>query len=397
MTQGPLVFEDPVLDGEVRRVLVQVPVGGADIGEVLAIAGRVDPADRRSWWKAWSEAAQEAGAFADDRQRRGHRISAREHFLKAAAYDRAGEFFLRVDLDDPQVNKAAGRIRRNFRRACELFDHPAEPVEIPFEDIKLPGYFLRPADDGQARATVIMPGGYDSYAEEYYGLGGAALLARDFNVLMFDGPGQGQVLRRKRRHLRPDFETVMAAVVDWALERPEVDDRRLAAVGRSLGGYLVARAMTREPRLAAFVADPGLVDLGRMARRQLPRELELLLEMGHDEEFDARIAAVGEDNPAFVFALRSRMAAHGLESPMAYFQELDRWVVDAPEAIQGAAIVVESEGDTRAQSRDLFDALTCARDLIKFSLAEGAGGHCAMGTPLLFNARAFDRLREVLG
>src|SRR5690606_13390834 len=61
--------------------------------------------------------------------------------------------------------------------------------------------------------------------------------------------------------MRPDWENVVRPVVDFALARPEVDGSRLALAGWSLGGYLSLRGASGEPRLAACVADPGLMSI----------------------------------------------------------------------------------------------------------------------------------------
>jgi alpha-beta hydrolase superfamily lysophospholipase len=96
-------------------------------------------------------------------------------------------------------------------------DVPGEVIEIPFEDRTLPGYFFGAAKDDQPRATVILTGGYDGTSEELYFANGAAALARGYNVLAFDGPGQGRVLTEQRLPLWADWENVIGPVLDYAL------------------------------------------------------------------------------------------------------------------------------------------------------------------------------------
>jgi len=61
-------------------------------------------------------------------------------------------------------------------------------------------------------------------------------------------------------------------------------------------------------------------------------------------------------------------------------------------------LIVQAENDAlSAGAGAFFDALTCPKTLMRFSAAEGAGGHCEMGNRTLFNLRALDWLDERFG
>jgi hypothetical protein len=92
---------------------------------------------------------------------------------------------------------------------------------------------------------VILTGGYDSTVEELHLTNGAAALAHGHNVLAVDGPGQGGLLIQQQLTLRPDWEDVISPVVDYALTRADVDPRRIALIGPSLGA---PRSTCRERR-----------------------------------------------------------------------------------------------------------------------------------------------------
>jgi dienelactone hydrolase len=76
-----------------------------------------------------------------------------------------------------------------------------------------------------------------------------------------DGPGQGAALYRQSLSLRPDWERVVSPVVDYALSRDDVDPKRIAIYGASMGGYMVARAAAFEHRIVAAITDPGVWDV----------------------------------------------------------------------------------------------------------------------------------------
>ncbi|MGO9898153.1 MAG: hypothetical protein ACLP0J_00310 [Solirubrobacteraceae bacterium] len=60
---------------------------------------------------------------------------------------------------------------------------------------------------------------------------------------------------------RPDWEAVLTPVLDTLTRRADVDPERIAAIGIGHSAYLLTRALCFEHRLAAAVADPGIIDL----------------------------------------------------------------------------------------------------------------------------------------
>ena len=103
--------------------------------------------------------------------------------------------------------------------------------------------------------------GFDGTAEEcWFGVGTDAV-ARGYNVLAFDGPGQGRAVRKQDLHFRPDWEAVITPVVNWTVARPDVDPGRIVLYGLSMGRYLAPRAAAYEPRLRAVIANEGVYDV----------------------------------------------------------------------------------------------------------------------------------------
>src|SRR5690606_37476822 len=87
-------------------------------------------------------------------------------------------------------------------------------------------------------------------------------LARGFNGLLAQGPGQVSAMRRYPDLIfRPDYEAPLAAVIDAALARPEVNGDRLGLYGVSFGGYFATRAAIHDARLKALVLNSPIVDL----------------------------------------------------------------------------------------------------------------------------------------
>ena len=147
--------------------------------------------------------------------------------------------------------------RRCFDAHVRLLDPPAEAVAIPYEDGTLPGYLFVPAADGQARPTLIINNGSDGPVTGLWPGLGAAALARGYNALVFDGPGQQSMLFERQVPFRPDWEHVITPIVDFLLQRPEVDARGLALYGITQAGYWVPRALAFEHRHRRGRRRPG--------------------------------------------------------------------------------------------------------------------------------------------
>jgi hypothetical protein len=105
---------------------------------------------------------------------------------------------------------------------------------------------------------------------------------------------------------------VITPVVDFVLGRPDVDPKRIAIQGISQGGYWVPRALAFEKRIAAGIADPGVVDVSTSWTETLPKPLLALLKAGRKTQFDEYLAK-GLD-PRNRATLSFRMRPFGFQS-----------------------------------------------------------------------------------
>lgn len=218
--------------------------GGAELGEVFYAASEISETNESSWLKAWQAMAARVRTRADDSAARGHVVSARASYLRAYTYQRAPLIFI-SPLKDPAGYVACYRkAQDSFRRAAAMFAPPIEPLSIPYEGTALPGYFLKPSAGAGRRKTLLMIGGGDTFVEDLYFYVGPAAVARGYNVLFVDLPGQG-LLPHEGLTWPSEAEKPMAAVVAHTLHRADVDPARLVAYGLSGGGYLVPRALRR--------------------------------------------------------------------------------------------------------------------------------------------------------
>lgn len=262
------LFDYPLFQLFTERALMTMTRGGAEYGEVAAIAGQIEPGDVDSWHEAWTGYAAKLIDWAEDSHTRGHQVSAREAYLRATTYLRVSYTPLFGEPVDAPLVAAFERESGCFQRYAALAPHPVRPLRVPFEDTGLPGYLC--LVDDRVRPLLVAVDGYDGNVHEMYWSHAVPALRRGYHCLLVDGPGQGGALIEQQLRMRPDWEVVLRAVVDAALAQPEVDGDRIAVMGWSFGGWLAPRATAGEPRVAALVADPGQWDQAEAVRAMLP-------------------------------------------------------------------------------------------------------------------------------
>ena len=315
MTDPCRFFADPAFDFETRLALGASAYRCAEPGEVLATAATIADGDLDGWFDAWTAAAGRNRAAAEAARTAA---SAREARLRAAKYAGMAFFFV-LGTRDPGRSLATWQAHRaDVEQAMALWPTPARRVAIPYEAMTLDGWWLSGGDGD--RPLAILNNGSDGTMVDMLPQAIAAV-ERGWHALTFDGPGQGAALYRSGLAFRPDWEAVIAPVLDFALREPGVDPKRVALIGVSQAGYWVPRAAAFEPRLAAIVADPGVTRVWSSWSTTSPRRSSTCSTLGDKAAFDAAMAEGMADAPArlrFDLAKRRepyRIASSSTSSP----------------------------------------------------------------------------------
>jgi pimeloyl-ACP methyl ester carboxylesterase len=391
-----IYFGDPEYDGQFLRSVDYAPAG-AQIGEAWAIAAQIQAGDKTSWYNAWASYADRLYERAVKSRDAGHRVSARNAFLRTSNYYRTAYIFMFALPVDPRVIDAYEKQTDAFQKAAELFERPIEVLKIPYENTTLPGYFIKPDASGAPRKTLLCTGGYDGTCEELFFIIAGGALERGYNVLVFDGPGQGGALVKQKLPMRPDWENVVTPVVDYLLKRRDVNPARIALYGGSFGGYLAPRAAAFEHRLAACIADAALFDPAAMSTKMFPPDIASALaknDVAVLEPFFNKL----QENTTQRFMLGRGMWVHGAATPWEYFRMFQAYsLADVAKNIQCPTFVDEAENDRRrGGGKDLYNALQCPKEYVLFAASEGAGEHCEAGAREVFFQRMFDWLDPIL-
>ena len=391
------VFRDSLFNAQFLRFLGHTGAGGADIGECYAAASSIREGDGESWYAGWHGLGERTESQAEASLGLGHTVSARLGLLKASNYYHAAYLFMMQPKPDARLLAAYRAQRRAFEKATTLFPDWGRRIEIPFEQRHLHGYYY-PSQSPGPRPVLIVTGGYDSTAEEAYFFSGPAALARGYHVVTYDGPGQGAELIENGQVFRPDWETVLRAVMAWVQQQPNVDSTKIAQLGISFGGYLGPRAASGVEGLAATIADPGQQSLLEEFRTRLPKFVAGQVPNGNkfllmilERVMNRRMRHLTEG-----WALRRGLWVHGVETPLQYLKLTEQYVTDGSK-IRCPILICSAENDDIGQTADaLFSDVVSQKSRSYFTADEGAAGHCESLGRSTFNMRAFDWLDQIL-
>lgn len=189
---------------------------GCDREEVISAMQNVK--NTNDWYLAWRRIAEVA-----EKETR---------YLHSMYYYRMAEFFLLPG--HPKKDAMYIKMKSMFAKA-----YPDVKEEtIPYKTGYLPCVrFLTP----NAKQTLIIHGGFDSFIEEFYLLIGE-LATLEINIILFEGEGQGESLRQGM-YFHKKWEQPVGAVLDYY----QLDN--VILMGISWGGYLALRAAAYDKRI----------------------------------------------------------------------------------------------------------------------------------------------------
>lgn len=253
-------FENDEMDFQLMRQLGSSTFGGSSVGECLSAAARIKDGDPGSWVDEFVKLAEWQMKDAHKRASKGHTMSARDQFLKASNSFRAAEYH--TSPLDPGHRELGLKARDCFLEAMKYMWHTFEEEMLTYKNVELPVYIMTPSPEVQKRKTLLIVSGFDGTLEEEYLMRGYPALERGYNLVHFAGPGQMDLYRFfANSYFEPAFENVTKTVIDFIIDRPEVDATRLALMGVSLGGYFATRSAAHDPRIKALIANSPILDL----------------------------------------------------------------------------------------------------------------------------------------
>jgi pimeloyl-ACP methyl ester carboxylesterase len=348
------------------------------VGDVLETVKLIAEGDMQSWYSAWSATSDRVLALAERTQ---DPISKGSAYMRASTYQRTGEFLL--PADDPKRPASFEKTGCLFLKGLEALGARYKYLAAPYESGALRALYLPGPAGSETKPLIVIVGGFDSILEELYPVLGRAALDRGYSVLMYEGPGQGEPLRKYGMKFTPEWEKPTAAVLNEFL-RTHAKPSKIVLVGMSMGGYFAPRAAAFEERIDGVVAYDAAFDLQESASRVVTAAKNPLALKNPDVSW-------GYDNALWT------MGTRGFDDTLKAFEPYT--LAPVADRIRQDVLILAGTEDHFIpfhQVADFEKSLVNARSVTMriFDRPSGGAAHCQCGNTSLLHAAVFDWLLE---
>ena len=244
--------------------------------------------------KVWREAAERHEQLAARAEAMGANECATYHYDHAIEAYRMAQHPIYFD-DHPVKQHLYKKLNEMVDRRSRVAGYPIERVEVPFGRGKTISCLLHLLPGRPKAPVVLYVPGMDQSKEVFPKAFHNIAQSRGFHVLAMDGPGQGNSNMQKIRAVGDHYERAGAAVIDYVTKRPEVDAKKIAIYGISMGSYWSLRLSSYDHRAAAVVSAVACFNPNNTIFTQSsPRFKQMFMYMaGYDDEakFDKEVAS----------------------------------------------------------------------------------------------------------
>lgn len=352
---------------------------GAALGEVLTVIQNIQDSNEESWFQGWEVMARKCEQWSGDA---GDPITRGHLLLRASNYHRASIFFLHPS--DPRCLETYMESVQTFQDALKCLAIPHHIFYVPYEKGKMRLYYFPGRSD---RPLVMVCGGYDSTNEESYFFAGAALIARGYPVLMYEGPGQSSMLREYGIKFTADWHKPVGKIIDFIVAQdPELEKRTKILFGISFGDILVGRAAAHESRIDGVVLFGGPYDMFETAFHQMPPIGRSIYQRGHKGLLNRLVNLKKRRSIALRWGVNNGLYTIGGDSPFELFTQFSKYTLkDVHEKITCPVLNMYGENDLfvsdGVQDKLFMKAFPNSRlyTLKVFTKEMGSAEHCQIG------------------
>ncbi len=357
---------DPNFNFQLNRVILW---DGGNLNDVMQAAKRIT--DSTSW-------KQEMIYLGD------HALS-KNRIPQAIAYYQMSEFFDGNPGNKEYYIKATGLFYEYYHSYFD--ERRVQKIQVPYEDVMLP--IMVAKTQKQCKGTILLHGGNDSCFEEMF-LPMLYLSEHGYDVYLFEGPGQGNVLRVQGKHFTYAWERPVKAILDFF----HLND--VIIIGVSLGAMLALRAAALDKRITRAVSWSVFPDFLDVVLDQIPKKVAGIVRfmLKHNlrivlSPILCMMKLIRKNDPLFQWGVNHGMYAYGADSIYDYLKKVSKYqIMDVASMIEQDVLILGANQDHLVDYRMIskeINALTNANSLTfrLFTEKENAGNHCNLGNAKL--------------
>jgi len=292
--------------------------------------------------------------------------------LNAAVYYRSAEFFTLPN--DPDKELFYDRFSAHFYKAFD--EDQFQKFEIPYDGSHLPA--IKVFSVGESKGIILLHGGMDSFLEEWYLLM-KYLADEGYDVIGFEGPGQGAALIKNGLPFDIEWEKPTSAILDYF----NLDNVTL--IGLSVGGWLSLRAAAFEPRIKRVIASGHAINY--MSIPPFPFGWMFKSFMKYENLFNKSAYWKIEKNPRMKWEINQTMHITKSKTPLEAAKKMALGLSKEnmhPENVTQDVLILSGKNDhfipIRLHKKQL-NALINAKSVTDkiFTKKENAQNHCQIG------------------
>lgn len=311
----------------------------------------------------------------------GKTAETKSQFLRAAYCYRMAEFFMKAT--DKKKDWFYKKCVDCFYKAFDIELHLSyKKYSVPFEGKSLSCIKMAAP---YSKGTILVCGGYDSFIEEFV-LQVHNLALENYDVILFEGPGQGACLQESL-YFQYDFEKSTSAVLDF------FNLEKCAMVGISWGGYFALRSAAFEKRIKAVIAydvmDNGFEVMTHIFPSILCKIIRAAYFIKSAEIINRLVGKIQKKSILADWAISQGMYITGTPTPYAFYESISHHTLRGITAqITQDVLLLAGEKDHYIPSRQFYrlkknlpnaHTLTCRM----FTEKEGGEQHCQIGNHLI--------------
>ncbi|WP_350455340.1 alpha/beta hydrolase [Slackia heliotrinireducens] len=362
--------DEPHIDYQLNRI---VNWDGGDLEELRAVGGKITNFED---WKSTLDAL-------------GRRAYEEGRTKNALGYFLMRDFYTSYDDPDKLDNYHQSQrvFYEYFRELFEPSDGGApivERLEVPYEGgVTLPVFHTVPV--GESRGVVLMHGGNDSYMEEFV-LPLLYLRDHGYEVYLYEGPGQGSVIRDQKCPFTWQWEKTSKAIT----ERFDLHD--VTIIGISLGGYFAPRAAAFDKRIRRVVCwsiYPGTWDLVEGAAGKVAiKVLGALLHAHIADVINKPLARKAAKGDLAAQVMTDMCHPYGADSVCDMYRKMEDYTLaNCAELVDQDVLILGADEDVYIPAKladKMVGMLSNARSVklrVFTTVEDRAGNHCNVGDP----------------